>query len=369
MRKKTKLPITKEISCSNCDHPFTGHEVFCPQCGQKTNNVKVTFGNFIREVFASFFSWDAKFWRTLFPLLFKPGNVSKDYIEGKRARYTNPFRFYITMSILFFLVLGLEQTYNKYKSLNTINEIAIKKGDNKQTIQEKFLTELENASKKTDSLKQIIKNDSLKNKKDSIAIQNQLNSFKLLFAKENNEENITTFLRFQKNNPNTSVDSALDSLKIEKSFSNRFWYSRSKIINSFLTDNDEQKKFNSHLISYFSIALLILLPILSFFLKILYIRRGYTYVEHLVFTFHVQTVCFIVLTLFFIIRFFTSLDTINIIQLFSILLGVYLYLAMKRFYKQGWIKTLFKFLSINFIFSMLLVITIVFISVIGFALY
>lgn len=47
----------------------------------------------------------------------KPGIVSKNYIDGKRSRYSNPFRFYLTVSIIFFLILGISMTKDKYEVL------------------------------------------------------------------------------------------------------------------------------------------------------------------------------------------------------------------------------------------------------------
>ena len=63
------------------------------------------------------FSLDTKFWRTLIPLLISPGKVSKDYIEGKRVRYTNPFRFYLATTIIFFLILGAINSYDHFERL------------------------------------------------------------------------------------------------------------------------------------------------------------------------------------------------------------------------------------------------------------
>ena len=85
--------------------------VFCPECGQKNKGSKITFATFLKEVFNGFISLDAKVWTTLIPLLIKPGKVSRDFIEGRRARYTNPFQFYISVSIVFFLILFLNN-YN-----------------------------------------------------------------------------------------------------------------------------------------------------------------------------------------------------------------------------------------------------------------
>ena len=78
---------------------------------KQKNNIK----SFLVEVFNGFISWDAKFWKTLIPLLTKPGKVSKDYISGKRSRYSNPFQFYLSVSILFFIILGLTKKYNEFQ--------------------------------------------------------------------------------------------------------------------------------------------------------------------------------------------------------------------------------------------------------------
>jgi hypothetical protein len=71
----------------------------------------------VQEVFNGFISFDAKFWRTIIPLLTSPGKVTKNYVSGKRNRYSNPFRFYLTVSIFFFLIVGLSISKNKFEKL------------------------------------------------------------------------------------------------------------------------------------------------------------------------------------------------------------------------------------------------------------
>ena len=85
MAKSKKLAKIQETNCLNCGFPFSGQENFCPECGQKNKGDQLTFGSFMNEVFNGFTSWDAKFWTTIIPLLIKPGKVSLDYVEGKRA--------------------------------------------------------------------------------------------------------------------------------------------------------------------------------------------------------------------------------------------------------------------------------------------
>jgi hypothetical protein len=60
-------------------------------------------GEFIEDLFHA----DHRVWRTLKPLLFKPGLLTTEYLRGKRVTYTPPFRLYIVLSLIFFLFTSL----------------------------------------------------------------------------------------------------------------------------------------------------------------------------------------------------------------------------------------------------------------------
>ena len=348
MAKKNKIAIIKEPNCLNCGYPFTKNEKFCPECGQKNKGKKITLASFIREVFAGFFSWDAKFWRTLIPLLINPGKVSKNYIEGKRDRYTNPFRFYITVSLIFFLILGLTESYSKFTDLQ----------ENKETIAN--INDFE--SKDIDSIQSaVIRSlntiDSTNTTKDNFNVN----------LISNDSTKIGKFLKFHKNNPKATTNQALDSLRIDKNFTNKFWYSRLSLSYDLLTNKETNQQFFKQLISYTSIALFILLPLFTLFLKFFYIRRKYTYIEHLIFVFHTQTVFFILLSIFYVLGFINN--AYYVIPLFFGLFCLYLFIAMKSFYEQGNLKTFVKFCLANFVFFILGTIGGLIVSFIAFALY
>ena len=127
------------------------------------------------------------------------------------------------------------------------------------------------------------------------------------------------------------------------------------------------EEFQKQLISYISISLFVLLPLFTLFLKFFYIRRKFTYVEHLIFVFHTQTVFFLLLTLFYIIDYIQHPK--YIILIFLLLFIVYLYLAMKRFYMQGHIKTFMKFILVNCVFFFVTFIGFLFVTLIAFAFY
>ncbi|MCL7764992.1 hypothetical protein MPF19_16335 [Polaribacter sp. Z014] len=214
------------------------------------------------------------------------------------------------------------------------------------------------------------KKDSILNLKEIDSLRTALKDtiFKKPFLKVAGKEiKIIKMLNFQKKHPEIYVDDALDSLKINKSFSNKFWYSRSKLLNNILTDSAVSKKLRKQLLSYSTVALFILLPLFTLFLRFIYIRRKFTYVEHLIFVFHTQTVFFLLLSIFYILNFFIETDSYA--GLFLLVFLLYLFLAMKNFYEQGFIKTFFKYLFANVLFMIFTSLGVVFISFIAFALF
>lgn len=324
----------QRVECPNCTYPFSGYEKFCPECGQKNEGKKLQFTAFIGEVFKGFISWDSKFWKTIFPLVSKPGKVPEYYVTGKRNRYVNPFRFYIIVSILFFLTIGIVDVVGRFDSL--------RKGEHaSELIKQKDNTEIK------------MVNDSVPKKIDV----------------EINDSRIFKFVKFQKKHPKLSINDALDSLSLSKTFSNKFWYSRAKLINEFSDGNEEStKQFVKEVMSYVSIALFLMLPVFCFFLKLLYFKNKYTYVEHLVFVFYTQSVFFILLTVFQIIGFFTK-STTHLLNFFTLLFLIYLFVAMKRFYKQSYGKTFLKFCLVNSIYVLLSVVGSLSLLMITFAIY
>ncbi|WP_438989826.1 DUF3667 domain-containing protein [Polaribacter sp.] len=376
-KSKNKVAKIKDPSCLNCGHPFFGQEKFCPECGQANKGNSITFKSFINEVFNGLFNFDAKFWNTIIPLLMKPGIVSKNYIDGKRSRYSNPFRFYLTVSIIFFLILGISMTKDKYevlaedsadKIVNEINKEKAKKEFNEKEIDsvknnvakvlEKSFIPLPKKTKE-----KVLEEVEKEIKKDKDTTKKENNNFNITINEENNRLN--SFLKYQKENPKKAINVALDSLGFKKNFTNRFLYTRAKAVNSLAT-KDSREEFLSQIVSYSSVALFILLPFFTLFLKLFYIRRKYTYVDHLIFVFHIQTVFFMLFSIYFILE---ILDITPETWIFLALFLMYLIIAMKKFYQQGYLKTIVKFCLLNFSYSLLAIIGFSLLSIISLMLF
>jgi hypothetical protein len=107
-----------------------------------------------------------------------------------------------------------------------------------------------------------------------------------------------------------------------------------------------------------------LLPVFTLLVSLFYIRGPYNYTEHLLLVFHVQTAFFIILGLLLI---FDKIFNTGIgVGIFFIIFPYYLYRSMKNFYRQGWFKTMSKFIVLNLLFIVLSSIGFIIISFISF---
>lgn len=119
--KGRKSLLYRGKKCLNCEHPLDKSDRFCPNCSQLNSTKKLHFKDLFQEFFAGLIAYDSRLMLTLRVILFQPGKISKEYIEGKRMRYANPFRFYLSVSILFFLLYALLTKIDSY-SVNSGND-------------------------------------------------------------------------------------------------------------------------------------------------------------------------------------------------------------------------------------------------------
>lgn len=89
-------------NCLNCGEVLTGQH--CAHCGQRARVRVLSLWGMTRDLLDDVLDWDARIWRTLRPLAFKPGKLTQDYLRGRRASYTPPFRMYFLLSVAFFVV-------------------------------------------------------------------------------------------------------------------------------------------------------------------------------------------------------------------------------------------------------------------------
>jgi hypothetical protein len=93
------------LHCRNCG--VYAPDLYCPHCGQETEEHPPAFWKFVHEFVLHYFAAEGRLWRTLDALVLHPGRLTIDYLRGRKLAYVLPLRLYLTVSILFFLLLKL----------------------------------------------------------------------------------------------------------------------------------------------------------------------------------------------------------------------------------------------------------------------
>ena len=166
--KSRKAAIYKGAKCLNCGHPLNLTDKFCSNCSQLNSTKQLSLKDFFDEFFSSIFTYDSRLRYTLKDLLFRPGTITRNYVDGQRLKYANPFRFFLSVSIIYFIIQGFSTNLGVNNDLNSI----------------KFNGESINTTTNLDSIlnqipkteEEALKLDSLKNGLDSIVRVNNINT-------------------------------------------------------------------------------------------------------------------------------------------------------------------------------------------------
>lgn len=119
------MDIPAKRYCDNCQSALYGE--FCHQCGQEKKSYIRNVSGVITEFFGEFSNWDTRLWRTLVPLWFRPGYLSRRYVDGHRVPYVPPLRLYLFTSIIAFLIFAklLPETQVKVSSPDGVSVQAV----------------------------------------------------------------------------------------------------------------------------------------------------------------------------------------------------------------------------------------------------
>lgn len=91
------------MNCKNCKSEITKSDNFCNNCGAKVIKERVTIKSLFSNLLKTL-GWDSNFFITLRFLIYKPQIIIKEYLNGIRKKYTNPFTFFaISLAISLFV--------------------------------------------------------------------------------------------------------------------------------------------------------------------------------------------------------------------------------------------------------------------------
>ena len=344
--------------CLNCNTILPESAIYCPRCGQKDKDTRVSFLKIVGEAITHLLNLEAALFRTL-PNLLIPGKLTLEFFKGKQKRYMNPVRLFLWVSVILAALLTFRTNDTKIvQGMDFFDQYK------ESWHLKKALVPLDTAMEKT---QEIFADQSLEPVFDSLRVQ-YLHSIPQKDSLNLNEEfdlfGGASLVISVKDLYELSADSLINKYQV-----NGFWnriVTKQKV--KFLLD---QKSFGSAMIGKITWALFFLLPMLAFGLKLIYIRRGFYYVEHLILGMHVHTFGFILLIGYLIADPYIQTDENQLIALLviTIVIGLYVLLAQKLYYRQGWIKTILKFILVQSYYFILLAIAFLLTMLIGFFLF
>lgn len=99
------------MNCKTCDYSIDPNARYCPNCGAKIVDERLSLKGTWEEFIGPFFSWDNNFWRTFFGMFKNPKDVLEAYISGARKKYFHPFSYiilYATVAVFFYKFFPME---------------------------------------------------------------------------------------------------------------------------------------------------------------------------------------------------------------------------------------------------------------------
>lgn len=122
MPRKIKTRPATPTQCLNCG--VTLDSKFCPQCGQKNKDYRLSFKDLFSDLIEEVLDVDSRLVQSIKYLFTKPGFLTKEYVKGRRVSYLPPLRLYLVASVLFFLAMSLKSMIPELQSNLLIQELS-----------------------------------------------------------------------------------------------------------------------------------------------------------------------------------------------------------------------------------------------------
>lgn len=299
--------------CTNCGADRQGP--FCGHCGQNDRNYQRALPPLLSELLRETFELDSRAIRTLHTLLFRPGELAVEFSRNRRASYVSPIRLYLMISITFFFLLSVSADIDPLASEGptvTMELEAVANTDTDWLLRQLGPNRIQRA------------NEILDRPDTSVARLLLLQLARSVQVNQQDLEEVEVYMIGQiidaLHEPGSALDQLLDNLPI---------------------------------------AIFIMLPVYALLLKIFYFRSHRYYVENLVFATHLHSFAFIVFALLLLLPEEMGIEAVDRIldwlaTLLWLTIGLYHYLALKRYYGNRHLGTLVRFSGLMLLYSSLL---------------
>ncbi|MEM1410740.1 MAG: DUF3667 domain-containing protein [Pseudomonadota bacterium] len=352
--------IAGSARCLNCGTPLAGP--FCHYCGQPDRNFMRFFPALLREFVSESLEIDSRFARTLKALLFLPGRLSRDYLDGRRYRYTPPVRLYLFSSIVFFILAAFLSS-DSFTDNVRISDQA-QSGIQIRADSEEDLARIEEAlSAFPEELRGQVDlglNEASQQERDEQEFfeEGEIQFNDRPWHPEDNPVAIGWL-------PDSMNDWINEEISASPEKARRI--------------NEDPQLIFREMLDILPATMFVLLPVVALIFKFWYLFSGRYYIEHLILALHNHSFVYVILM---IAAFLEALETLfaarglgfleasayGLSYVAALWIPIYLVLSLKTVYQQGWLMTLAKGFVIGMSYLMLLVFVTALVALLSFIL-
>ena len=339
-KRRARTPLTH---CENCGAPLAGR--YCTQCGQAAIDYRRSFRYVIVDVLDSFLNWDSKFFATIGWLIARPWHLTNEFLAGRRVRYLHPLRLYLLASILFFFAVThwAKSVHLDPSKLSPQDraEIATEL-KNDEDLPPAARAKIQKALKLESPPPEPGKTEeAVKEKPPSPAPQDKTEGTNT--QSETKQGDFGPFLQIGPEKPSTPFEKWIETQAKEK----------------IGEHGSKAQLFFMTVISNLPYMMLCCIPLFAFVLKILYIRRGVFYIDHLIYALHIHTFAYVGIILIGVITMGLNRAAPRpvagwIIEVLWFAFAVQIFLSIRRVYRQSWFFSILKFFVGGFVYLIVL---------------
>ena len=243
--------LDSSAACRSCGTAVIGK--YCHQCAEATHPHPPSAGEFVHEFIGHYVALEGKLWRTLVLLVSRPGELTRQYLHGRRIPYLEPLRLYLTLSLIFFALV-------KTVGIN-LPQLTVSNGE--------------------------------------VGLQ-YVQTVKLEVGGKWGQATATGKIRMYDDPGETGVTGAVAALTAALGSINPAWQDNVAHFHS-LSAAERSARLNHGFAANLPYMLIAALPLFALFLKLIYRRTGRHYGEHLVFALHVNAFAFLLASLMVIL--------------------------------------------------------------------
>jgi hypothetical protein len=320
---------TPDRPCLNCGDTTVGF--FCRNCGQRKADVRVSLRRMLMEVLDDQLSLNSTLPRTIAALLFRPGHLTSEYVQGRIMRYVPPFRLYLVTSVLFFILLPVVADVNRIAEEVTIESDQDDARERAQADSARIATRLARADSARARVAAVRRGEvprgTLAPPPPPIPAPRPGPGG---VRGEDDDGKVNLNLAFSDTN---KVPAWLKPLnrRMQRTEDRLESMPRREALRTVLAAMEENAPK----------GVFLMMPLFAFILKVLYVRRKRYYVEHFVFALHVHAMAFLLFTVGMV----SAVGWLR--NVLALWMTLYMFLAMKKVYGQGIIRTFLKFCALG----------------------